>query len=123
MNLSLIDIAVKGLLVVAVAAVATGFMRRRASAASRHLVWTLAVEGLLVLPIASIALPSLNIPIARQLPIISVAQPPAAQTTAEAVFDGATYAASPAQGPAVPSTAWIALLPLAYAAGVIFLLG
>ncbi len=41
---------------------------RRASAASRHLVWTLAVLGMLALPVATALVPSLQLPVALRLP-------------------------------------------------------
>jgi len=52
----LVDAALKGTLLLALAGAATLLMRR-ASAASRHLVWFLAVGGTLVLPVLSAALP------------------------------------------------------------------
>ena len=45
------------LLLLAAAAAALLLSRRRASAATRHLVWTLAVCGLLALPLFSATLP------------------------------------------------------------------
>lgn len=56
------DWGVKGVLLLALAfAVATAM--RRASAASRHLVWTLALAGLLLLPALSLIAPAWRIPI------------------------------------------------------------
>jgi hypothetical protein len=65
MTPSIVEFAVKSTAIMAVAAVVAGLMRRRGSAASRHLVWVLAVAGVLILPIASIVVPSWEIPIWR----------------------------------------------------------
>src|SRR5207247_11151192 len=61
------DIIVRASALLAAAALADFVLRCRASAATRHLVWTLAIGALLVLPIASYVLPewSVPIPIAR----------------------------------------------------------
>ena len=57
---TLADAAFKGLVLLALIAFATLFMRRT-SAARRHLAWTLGVVGLLVLPLFSAALPSWSV--------------------------------------------------------------
>jgi len=53
----LADAGLKGVAVLALAFLAAGLLRR-ASAAARHLVWFLAMVGLLVLPVLSLALPA-----------------------------------------------------------------
>ena len=58
----LLDASVKGLVVIAAAGVVC-LALRRASAASRHLVWSLAMVSLIVLPVFSAALPSWQVPI------------------------------------------------------------
>jgi beta-lactamase regulating signal transducer with metallopeptidase domain len=123
MSSAVIEIAVKSTLVLAVAAVAAGFMRRRASAASRHLAWSLAVVVLLLLPIASTTLPAWNIPIGRQVTSIAVTRPPV--DVAESQAEGKTTAASASvpSGPVSAPIEWLALLPVVYGAGVLFLLG
>ena len=62
-----IDIVVRASALLTAAAVIDLVLRRRASAATRHLLWTLAVVALLALPIASSGLPAwlVPIPIAR----------------------------------------------------------
>ncbi|HSC29365.1 MAG TPA: M56 family metallopeptidase [Vicinamibacterales bacterium] len=50
-------IIVKASVLLGTAAIAQALLRRRASAEVRHLVWTLAVAGLLLLPVLSTALP------------------------------------------------------------------
>ncbi|HEX5102590.1 MAG TPA: hypothetical protein VFV87_02185, partial [Pirellulaceae bacterium] len=57
MTTTLVDAGLKGLVLLAAIALVALAMRR-ASAARRHLVWTLAVIGLLVLPVLSAALPA-----------------------------------------------------------------
>ena len=52
-----LSIAVKASVLLGAAALVQAVLYRRLSAAMRHLVWTLAVVGLLLLPILSIALP------------------------------------------------------------------
>jgi HEAT repeat protein/beta-lactamase regulating signal transducer with metallopeptidase domain len=59
-----IDIMLKVTVVLAAAAVATMALAR-ASAASRHLVWTLALVSALLLPVLSLALPRWQLPIVR----------------------------------------------------------
>ena len=63
-----IDIVVRASALLAAAALIDLFLRRRASAAVRHLLWTLAVVALMALPIASSQLPAwlVRIPIARE---------------------------------------------------------
>lgn len=55
-----LNVAVKGLLLLALALIAIGCMRRN-SAAARHLTLTLALGGLLILPLLSWRLPRLNV--------------------------------------------------------------
>jgi beta-lactamase regulating signal transducer with metallopeptidase domain len=54
--------ASKGMLMLIVAAI-LNFALRRASAASRHLVWTLALASLLAMPLLSFGLPSWQVPL------------------------------------------------------------
>jgi HEAT repeat protein/beta-lactamase regulating signal transducer with metallopeptidase domain len=62
MTLFLIDAVIKATLLLAVAA-ATAAMLRRSSAASRHLVWTIALLAALMLPVLSVALPRWQVPV------------------------------------------------------------
>jgi hypothetical protein len=52
----LVDVALKGMVILAVAGAAT-MVARRASAATRHLIWFSSLASLLALPILSAALP------------------------------------------------------------------
>jgi hypothetical protein len=63
MSALFIEAAFKTSVVLTAAAVVNLLLYRRTSAASRHLVWTLAVAGLLLLPILSAALPRLRVTI------------------------------------------------------------
>jgi beta-lactamase regulating signal transducer with metallopeptidase domain len=64
----LLDASVKGVIVLALAG-ALSIALRRASAASRHLVWSLALASLIGLPVLSALLPSWQVPILpRQVP-------------------------------------------------------
>jgi beta-lactamase regulating signal transducer with metallopeptidase domain len=76
----LLDASVKGVMVLAAAALLTLALRRR-SAAVRHLVWSLAMVGLLGLPLLSLALPRWYVPVpavwaAEPAPAAAEAPPP-----------------------------------------------
>ena len=58
----LADAAIKGLVVLGAAAAITAALRR-SSAALRHLVWTLAVAALVLMPVLSAALPAWRVPV------------------------------------------------------------
>src|SRR3954469_23411299 len=88
----LADTAVKGSLVLAIAAAAAWMLRRR-SAAARHLVWTAAATALLALPFLSATLPALRLPAAPDGPLAVF------QTFATA--RNASPTASPASAPAI----------------------
>ena len=67
MNSLPVDIVVKASVLLAAAGLVDVLLGRRGSAAARHLVWSLTVAGLLVLPLASYALPpwQVRIPVVR----------------------------------------------------------
>lgn len=81
--LLVVDAVAKGLVLLALTSLATICMRR-ASASARHLVWALALAGLLVLPVLSVAVPKWRLAI---LPgeTAPVAETPPAGNVAEAV--------------------------------------
>jgi beta-lactamase regulating signal transducer with metallopeptidase domain len=58
----LCDMTVKGVLIMLVAALLVA-ARKRASAASRHLLWSVAVISLLVLPLSALLLPDWRVPV------------------------------------------------------------
>ena len=72
--LPLADAVVKASLMLLAAAL-TSLILRRASAALRHLVWTLALCSALLLPVVSLALPK------WQLQLVTIASPAAAVET------------------------------------------
>src|SRR5262245_14266821 len=63
---ALVDVALKSALILMVAG-AVSMFGRRASASTRHLVWTLALGGLLLLPVLSFVLPDWRISILPSL--------------------------------------------------------
>ena len=71
MSALLLEIALKSSLVIATAAVIDLSLRRRGSAASRHLLWTIAIGGVLVLPAFLVSMPRWEL----RVPIASAAQP------------------------------------------------
>jgi beta-lactamase regulating signal transducer with metallopeptidase domain len=121
---SSVEMVVKSSAIVAVAAVATALMRRRASAASRHLVWTLAVVALLALPAAVVVIPSWNIPI-RRMPSVSFAPPAqiAIESHSNPTVDTAVSGDLKPHNAAASLPSSIAVLPIVYVAGIVFLLG
>ena len=131
MSLFLIETAFKASFVVGVAGVANMILGRRQSAASRHLVWTLAVAGLLALPMLSALLPrwDIRIPVATPTATgVSIVEPVESDRStlnqAAAVGLSADSPAAAAAEPAVRTTrvAWVALLPAIYMAGVLLLI-
>ena len=88
------DAAVRGLLLLALAGLATALMRR-ASAAARHWVWLLGLVGMMVLPVLSAVLPAW-----RVLPrVMAQPQPDAVEVLAPPEFPAAALpvaAAAPA---------------------------
>ena len=78
----LLDVAIKSSLLLAGAGILQAALRRRGSAAARHLVWTIAIAGLLAVPIASSLSPAwkVEIPVARAAetnsPVAVAAIPP-----------------------------------------------
>ena len=124
MNFLPLDVAVKASVLLAGAAAIQAALHRRGSASARHLVWTIAVAGLLALPIASAALPhwQVRIPVARAAtPIVAAAPAPATAIGAAQAAPVATHA------PAVPSVPvsapfpWLVLAAIAYFGGVLVL--
>jgi HEAT repeat protein/beta-lactamase regulating signal transducer with metallopeptidase domain len=71
----LFDAAVKGTLILGLAGVTTAYLRR-GSAASRHLVWHLAVIAVLAIPVVSVVLPqSLRWPVIPRIGIARIVDP------------------------------------------------
>jgi beta-lactamase regulating signal transducer with metallopeptidase domain len=108
-------LAAKATLLLLAAAIAAAVMRGRAPAAARHLAWTLAVCGILALPLFSLALPGwrlgfVRVPVATTLDAPVAAGPVAAAPAATAVERRIAAAPSatssnPATTPSLPTIA------------------
>jgi beta-lactamase regulating signal transducer with metallopeptidase domain len=119
-------VVVKATALLGIAAIMQLVVFRRASAATRHLVWTIALVGVLLLPVVSLVGPAwtVEIPAAQKpVPVTPVV------TFADAPLEIATVAASPVTAvestpaaPRAPSVSWSAALILVYCAGAIALL-
>src|SRR6476619_2468093 len=94
----LLDSALKGVLLVAAAAIAAYLLRSR-FAAARHAAWTAAVIGHLALPAITLLAPAWRLPFLPTPPWLApaaVVQPVAQTTTAAATSEVATQTPSPA---------------------------
>lgn len=138
-------IAKATLLLAAAALAAVVLSRRRAPAAARHLVWTLAVCGLLALPLFSITLPGWRLAFVRLqperwtvpsavAPTIADVPSPAAPSLAPAVphlprvtsreAEGAVSSPeSPTFAAGGPGVDWGMAIPVAYLLGVLAVFG
>ena len=119
-------IVIKVTLVLGTAAIVQALLRRRISAATRHLVWTLAIIGVLVLPVLSLGLPDWALVI-RTVPTSNHPSP-----AVERVEESGSVPVSDAPvivdtDPAPPardtfSVSWPPVLGSLYAAGAVALL-
>lgn len=107
--LAVLGLLAKATLVVAVAGVAAAWLvHRGASAATRHMVWALAIGAVLSLPVLSVLLPGWRVAVLRETEpraasFSAPADPlPAAPAGADEVPDAAPGAAAPAEVPAAP---------------------
>jgi beta-lactamase regulating signal transducer with metallopeptidase domain len=124
-------ILIKATLLLAAAALVDVLLRRRGSAATRHLVWTIAIVGLLALPIASISLPqwTVRIPVVRPdaaaVVVNAVSIPIARVAVSSEGLSRVTEVVSHGNGRIDPQPAlsWFLLITALYAAGVSLLLG
>jgi beta-lactamase regulating signal transducer with metallopeptidase domain len=99
MTALLLDILGKATALLALAALVDFALRRRASAATRHLVWSLAIAALLALPAAMAALPRWPVRIPVEPALTAVAERVATRVATRVV----TRAASPAAEAALPA--------------------
>jgi beta-lactamase regulating signal transducer with metallopeptidase domain len=125
-----LSIAVKASVLVAVAAIAQVLLRRRASAAMRHFVWTLAIGGILLLPVLSPALPEWTV-VVRTVASGVPAEPIVSSAGAEGVPLPDASASSPLYVGTTPYTpaaqpradlAWPAVIGMLYAIGAFVLM-
>ena len=63
-----LSITLKASILLGVAGIVLAVTHRRTSAAMRHLVWTLAIASVLLLPVASLALPAWAVRTVRERP-------------------------------------------------------
>jgi beta-lactamase regulating signal transducer with metallopeptidase domain len=141
MNAIVITLVVKASLLMAAAAVANALMRGRTSAASRHLVWMLALVGVLSLPVFSAIVPAWGIAVdasvltpsplpqtSRAIRETAVVQDANVKTTTAATLaDPSASAAIDVEAAALPATPvrrdipWTTIALAVYAAGVALL--
>lgn len=135
MTAFLFDILARSSALLAIAALVDAAMRRRAPAAARHFLWSLAIVALLVLPIASSALPAwlVRIPIAPAAAPVVTGAPGADVIPNDAARanlaarvnlpprDGSSLQSGSHQERLTPAGALTALFAV-YAAGVLLLL-
>ncbi|HZB25277.1 MAG TPA: M56 family metallopeptidase [Vicinamibacterales bacterium] len=139
--LPLADSVIKATLVLAAAAVATHWLRR-APAAMRHLIWTLALVSALLMPVLSLALPRLPLPILtlqgtgagiteHTTPPATVGRGSAPQLGRASAEATGVHTAAPersgslgsSMGSWVPALSWPRVLLFVWAAGAILILG
>ncbi len=96
----LADLAIKGLVITLIAGGITLAMRRH-SAASRHLVWSLAAAGLLMLPLLCAVLPAWRVLPQWTAPVKAVAVPPSHTAIALPHVEPLPVTAIPDAGPVV----------------------
>ena len=112
--LPLADAVVKASLILLAAAL-TSLILRRASAALRHLVWTLALCSALLLPVVSLALPKWQLQLVTIAPPAPSVESPVAVAApfpaVEAPRPGRAGTAKTGTAPAVPTVARAAWLP------------
>jgi beta-lactamase regulating signal transducer with metallopeptidase domain len=126
MSALLIAVVLKGSILMTAAAAAVVLLSR-ASAAMRHFVWTLAIAGLLLLPMFALVLPSweIAVPIAssEMTEPIDVSQAvTAAQSIPVAVTNGTAIPIERESGSVAARLPWGLLSALVYALGVFALL-
>jgi beta-lactamase regulating signal transducer with metallopeptidase domain len=129
MSALLLEVALKSSLVLAVAAGLDLMLRRRGSAATRHLLWTIALGSLLVLPVLLASMPRWEL----RVPIASGAQPIGLRAQASdsgagpgmrptSAVSSEASAVTPAVAPREDKLSFGLIAILTYAAGVALLL-
>ncbi len=119
----LLGAALKSMGILGAAWVAAWMLRRR-SAAARRLVWTAASAALLALPLLSIALPAVRVPVGDVLPAGITFQATATASAGGAAPAGSARAVAAAPlAPASPRPDWGTALMLVWAAGTALVLG
>lgn len=119
---------IKSSLLIGVAFAINRLALRNRSAASRHLVWTLALSSVLLLPVLSVAVPGLTIPVrvgaltpqAVSEPTVVLDEPEAADRPAPAPASAPITRAPSTQTPSA-ETSWGVVALAIYGAGVLLL--
>ena len=113
-----LGVALKSAAVLSAAWLAAFVLRGR-SAAARHLVWTAAAAAVLALPLLSLALPAVRVPVGNALPRLGVLfrTTVTASPGGEAPQDAAPASAAAAVRPGTALPDWRLALMLVWAAG------
>ncbi len=130
--MTLISMLLKASVLLAVAAIAQRLLARPTSAATRHLVWTLAIVGLLLLPMLAAVLPgwtAVRVPAQTPPEAMTIVEPaalPSIVATASDTRAGTSAVAARERDmktapPAIPIP-WSIAVPALYSAGVLLLL-
>jgi beta-lactamase regulating signal transducer with metallopeptidase domain len=126
---SLVWMLVKVSILQAAGAVVYAVLGRHGSAATRHLIWTVTVVGLLLLPMLSALLPTWQLPLrllVRNAASIVQQPEPAVLMRKDDVVISSAAAANPARSERTGSMgtgiSWSTALPVLYAAGILLLL-
>jgi beta-lactamase regulating signal transducer with metallopeptidase domain len=125
-----ISILIKATIVVVAAGVLQRLLVRRASAAARHLVWTLALGAVLALPVLTAALPEWAAVTwsSSSVPAVTASVPRMESTPGWLTAGGSSFPAVVDRTPSAPQArawpvSWPALLWAIYGAGVLLFLG
>ena len=114
----LFEVLVKGTLLL-LFGIALALCLRRASAASRHLVWTLTLGAILALPVLALTLPTWNVPISSTpAPVTANAPGKIERRFPAGPVKSQFISSTPAREPASP--AWRGWILLLWASGSIF---
>lgn len=118
--------AAKATLLLGLAGSVHALARSRASAATRHLVWTLTIACLLLLPVLSPVLPGWGIPLPQlsrgPATVLAPAATPRAEPAAFPAREGRAAAPAPPAGTPPLRIPWASAALALYAAGVLLLL-
>ncbi|HEU0054189.1 MAG TPA: M56 family metallopeptidase, partial [Longimicrobium sp.] len=123
------QVVLKATLVLAAGAVAAVLLRR-ASAAARHLAWTLSLGALLALPLLALAVPDWRVPLLPAAPPAAMAarewtpsaEAPSGHTAAAEHAPAAPAEAAAAPVASVAGWTWVEWMAAAWGAGALFVL-